>query len=274
MSVIAISAWSHCHGEEIARRVARKLNFRSLGPELLGEVADRWQLPLPKLVAALGKQQTLLGVTPRERRRLLAYLEAAVLEKLAQDKVVTWGLGAHFYVMGVSHVLKVRLVLDWEARVRAMMEEGGMNEAAAAKALKKEDEARARMAHEIYRKQEDDPTLYDLTINLMQIDIEQAVEIVAEAVQHKRFKPMTFSRKLMKDQVLATQVKAELFSRHPDAQVSADGGQVLVTVPAVRRDQEKKISAVRDLARKVKGVASLKVEVVNDFLEEAAESMR
>jgi hypothetical protein len=69
-------------------------------------------------------------------------------------------------------------------------------------------------------------------------------------------------------------VRAELAARHPEAQVAADGGQVLVTVPAAKRDQDKKVAAVRDLAQGVAGVGELKVEVVNDYLEEAAESMR
>jgi cytidylate kinase len=274
MSIIAVSAWSHCRGEEIARGTAERLGYAILGPELLEEVAERWHVAPAKLAAAMGRQHTLLGVTPRERQRLLAYVEAATLDRLAGDQVVTWGLNAHLHVMGVSHVLKTRLVRDGEARVLELAEQSGTAPAAAAKALKKEDDARVKAVGELYRQREDDPTLYDLTINTSQIDVEQAVGIIAETVRHKRFKPMTFSRKIMRDLALAARVRAQLVARHPEAQVASENGHVRVTMPAMKRDQPKKVAALRDLAQEVEGMASLRVELVNDYVEQAAQSMR
>lgn len=274
MSVIAVSAWSHCHGREIAMSAAQRLGYGTLGPELLEEVAERWQVAPAKLAAALGRQHNLLGVTPRERRRLLAYVEAAALDRLTQDQMVTWGLGAHLYVMGVSHVLKARLVRDDQARAAELANQAGLSAAAAAKALRREDEARAKVVGEIYRQREDDPTLYDLTINTAQIEVDQAMGIIAEAVRHKRFRPMTFSRKIMGDLALAARVRAQLALRHPEAQVGAEGGHVRVTLPATRRDQPKKVAALRDLIQDTEGMESLRVELVDDYLEQAARSMR
>lgn len=274
MSVVAVSAWSHCHGQEIASQAAERLGYGTLGPELLEEVAEGWRVAPAKLAAAMGRQQSLLGVTPRERQRLLAYVEAAALARLAQDRVVTWGLGAHLYVMGVSHVLKARLVRDDQARARELASQAGMSPAAAAKALRKDDEARAKMAGEIYRQREDDPTLYDLTINTSQIDVEQAAGIIAETVRHKRFRPMTFSRKIMGDLALAARVRALLVLRHPEAQVASENGHVRVTMPAMKRDQQKKVAALREMAQEIEGMVSLRVELVEDYLEQAAQSMR
>jgi hypothetical protein len=85
---------------------------------------------------------------------------------------------------------------------------------------------------------------------------------------------MTYSTQLLKDKALAAQVRAALVDRHPDAKVSAESGLVKVTVQAVRRDQEKKLLAVRQAAAAVAGVSGVGVELIDDYFQLAAESMR
>ena len=274
MSIIVISAWPYCQGDEIAQGVANRLDYRTLGPELLQQVARESQASPSRLATALGKEAPLLGLPPKERARLLAHLEAAVLAGLGEDKTVTWGLVAHLYITGVSHVLKVRLLRAREERVAGKAAAEGLSRSAAEKALRRQDEARARLAAEVYRKDEADPGLYDLTINLAQIDVDQAVGLIADTAGHKRFKPMTFSRQLLKDKALAAAVRAALVDRHPEALVSAESGLIKVTVQAVRRDQEKKLSAVREAAAAMGGVRSVEVELIEDYFQSAAESMR
>lgn len=274
MSIIVISAWPYCQGDEIAQGVAKKLGYRVLGPELLAPVAQQSRATPGRLATALGKEAPLLGLSPKERSRLLAHLEAAVLAGLGEDKTVTWGLVAHLYLTGVSHVLKVRLLRSWEERAAAKAQAEGLSRSAAEKGLRRQDEARARLAAEVYRKDEADPNLYDLTINLAQIDSPQAVKLIIDLAGHKCFKPMTYSRQLLKDKTLAATVRASLVDRHPEAYVSADSGLVKVTVQAVRRDQEKKIAAVRQAVAAQEGVRAVEVELIEDYFQSAAESMR
>lgn len=274
MSIVVVSAWPYCQGDEIAQEVAKKLNYRALGPELLERVAAGSKVSPGRLAGALGREAALLGPSPKESARLLAHLEAALLGELDEDKAVTWGLMAHLYLTGVSHVLKVRLMRAWEDRVADKAAGEGVSRSVAEKGLRRQDEARARLAAEVYHADESDPGLYDLTINLAQINPEQAVGLVVEAAAHKRFKPMTFSRQALRDKALAAEVRAALVDREPEAKVSAISGLIKVTIQAARRDQEKKLMAVRQAAASVPGVGAVEVEVIEDYFQAAADSMR
>ncbi len=274
MSIILVSAWPYAQGREIAQGVAKRLGYCALGPELLERVARESKASPGRLAIALGREAPLLGISPKERPRLLAHLEAAVLAGLGPDKAVCWGLGAHLYLNGVSHVLKARLLKPWDQRVAAKAQQEGLSRSAAEKGLRRQDEACARLAEEAYRKRETDPDIFDLTINLAQIGQDQAIRLIADTAGHKRFQPMTFSRQLLADKALAAAVRAALVDSLPEAQVNARAGLVKVRVQAVRRDQEKKLALARQLAAAQQGVAALEVEIIPDYFQAAAESMR
>lgn len=274
MSIVVVSACPYCQGQEIARAVAQRMGYGLLGPEMLERVAAECGVSRGRLAGTLGREALLLGPPPKERARLLAHLEAAVLEALGQDRVVTWGLLAHLYLSGVSHVFKARLLRSWDDRVSVKGAAEGIGRAAAEKGLRRQDQARARLAAEVYHQDETDPGLYDLCVNLAQIEAGQAAALIAEAAGHQRFRPMTFSRQLLGDKALAAAVRATLVDHDPEARVSAAGGLVKITVQAVRREQEKKLLAVRQAAAAVPGVEAVEVEVIEDFFRAAAESMR
>ena len=56
------------------------------------------------------------------KEKYLAFFEAAFLEHVRKDNVVYHGLGGHFFLKKVNHVLKVRILADLEDRVRLEME--------------------------------------------------------------------------------------------------------------------------------------------------------
>ena len=59
--------------------------------------------------------------------------------------------------------------------------------------------ARRRWSIDCFGVDKADPALYDLTIKLSQIGLEQAVEIIAAAAGDRAFQPMTYSQKVLHD---------------------------------------------------------------------------
>ena len=53
--------------------------------------------------------------------RYLAYITSAFLEKVHEDNVIYHGLAGQFFLRGVSHVLKVRILADMEDRTALEM---------------------------------------------------------------------------------------------------------------------------------------------------------
>ncbi len=274
MSVIIISAGPYSGGQEIAEGLALRLGYRLVGREVLAQAAQEYGQSEAKLVKALDEAPSLFGMSTKQRRVLLSQLEAAVLERLKADGAVTWGLGAHLYLMGVSHVFKVRVLADPGYRARLMTDREKVGQEQAAKAIAEMDQERARWAQALYKADEGDPALYDLVINLGEIDIERAVGMIAETVQAKKFQPMTFSLKLMEDKALAARVRAALAGEHSDVAVQADGGNVVVRAKALKRDKQKKTIAIKDKAQALPGVRYVEVHLINDIFGQAAQGMK
>ncbi|MBW1780034.1 MAG: cytidylate kinase family protein [Deltaproteobacteria bacterium] len=274
MSIIIISSDSYSIGREIAMRTAEAVDYAFQGREILEKVADTYQIEEAKLVKALDETPSLLGMSTRLRNRYLAYIVEATLGALLKDKVVCQGLAAHLYVLGVSHVLRVRILADAERSPQQSVPEEGVSIKEAHKRLERRNKLRRRWSMDAFDLDETDPSQYDLVISLSQIDRDEAVKIITETVAYRRFNPMTYSIKCLNDLELASRVRAVLLARFPDVRVRARSGTLVVETTALKREKRKRAQAIKEIAGKIPGVEYIEVHVINDIFRRAAESFR
>ncbi len=275
MSIIIISADDRAAEGQIGGRTAEILGYGRLGPELLQEIAAKYGVEEGKLAEALEREPSLLrGMPPKKWYYYLSCIEAEVLERLAADKMVCWSLAAHLYVLGISHALRVRIISDIEQRAAALAEENGISLQRAQKILAKQQRQRVQWCQTAYGQDETDPALYDLVINLGQIDPDEAAATIAKAVGYRKFEPMTYSRKCLANLLLAAKVKTRLLETMSDIHVQSRDGRVVVTTKALKRDKQKKTLAIKELAGSVEGVDFVEVHINNDIFSEAAQSLR
>ncbi len=274
MSVVIVSSDSDDKAREIAEKTAGSLEYSVLNREVLNGAAARHEIPVEKLHGALDEIPSFFGMSSKMRAVYLAYIEEAALAGLSGDKVVCHGLAAHLYVLGVSHVLKVRILADPEEQVRQIISREGASSEKAAKSLRRQESLRRRWSRRAYGRDETDASLYDMVISLTQIDSDEAVKTIAETAGYPRFRPMTYSIKCMKDKELATKVRAMLMSHYPDVRVKADGTTVVVETNALKREKRKRAEKIKEFAGQIPGVDYVEVHVINDLLRQAAESFR
>jgi len=274
MSVIIISSDFYKTGQEIAQSAARVLGYKALDRDILGKVASKAGAPEVKLTQALDEGPTFLGLSSKLCHRYLAYIQEATLSELLKDNVVCHGLAAHLYVLGVSHVLRVRVLTDAEKRVQELVSQGALSVNKAKGFLERQKKERRRWSMEAFHLDETDPSQYDLVISLSQIDSDEAVKIIGETVAYRRFQPMTYSIKCMEDLALASRVRSALLERFPDVRVRANRGTLIVETTALRREKQKRAKAIKELAGELPGVEYVEVHVINDIFRQAAESFR
>jgi cytidylate kinase len=274
MPVIIISSDSYARGAQVAQDTARALKYQCFGREILRTIGEKYRVSEEKLLKALDERPSLLGVGPKTRSLYLAYIEEAVLARLSEDNVVCHGLGAHLYVLGISHVLKVRLLADPQDMIHEITKKKGLSREKAARVLRREEGLRKRWSLNNYRLDETSPSLYDLVINLSSIIPEEAVKMIAETSSHRKFQTMTFSVKCIKDLELASRVRVVLYDHFPDIAVQADGSKIVIETAALPREKEKRAEAIEKLARTIPGVEHVEVHVVTDVIRQAAESFR
>jgi cytidylate kinase len=274
MSVIIISSDSYQTGREIAESTAKALGYGFLGRAILSKVADKYKVPEEKLIQVLEERPSFLSMSSKLRNRYLAYVQESVLSELLKGNLVCQGLAAHLYVLGISHVLRARVLSDVEKRAQQIASEGGISLEKAKKILDAQKKGRRRWSMEAFHLDETDPSQYDLVISLSQIDPGETVKIITETVSYRRFEPMTYSTKCMQDLALASRARAALLDRFPDVRVRANRGTLVVETTALRREKQKRAKAIKELAGEIPGVEYVEVHVINDIFRQAAESFR
>jgi cytidylate kinase len=274
MPVIIISSDAYRTGREIAESAAAVLGYRFLGREILGKAAEKYGISEARLLEALDRSPSFLRKSSKLRKRCMAYIQEATLCELLKDDVVCQGLAAHLYVLGVSHVLRVRILSDAERESGPSAAQRGISLGTVKKLLDREKTAQRRWSMEAFSSDETDPSHYDLVISLSQIDSNEAVKIIRETVGYPRFKPMTYSINCMKDLALSSRVRAVLWEKFPGAGVRADRGTVIIETAALKRDKEKRVKAIKEMAGEIPGVDYVEVHVTNHLFRQAGGALR
>jgi cytidylate kinase len=230
MAVVTISRGSASGGLLLAQRLGEKLGYEIVSREDIIREAARFGASEDNLQEALLKPPGFWDRFRHERRRYLAFVQAALCERVQSDRVIYHGNAGHVLLECVPHVLCIRLIASMSFRIRMVMERQHLSQDEAIRSIRKADRQRRDWTRFLYGKNWLDPLLYDLVINLKTLTVEAAVEIAAEAAQRPEFQPTEESRKSMANLVLTSRVRAALAADERtssvDVTVRADDGVV------------------------------------------------
>ncbi len=230
MSVITISRGSYSRGKEVAEKLAKKLGYECLSREILLEASKQFNIPEIKLIRAIHDSPAILERFTYGKERYVSYVRAALLRHVQHDKVVYHGLAGHFFLQGIPHVFKVRIIADLEDRVAEEMRRENISAEEARTILKKDDDERRRWSLSLYGADPWDPSLYDLVLHLKTLTVDDAVAIIEKAVRLPCCRTTPHSQELLDDLVLGARVQAALMEDFPSALVTARGGEVSISV--------------------------------------------
>ena len=261
MTIITISRGSSSRGKEIAEKVADKLGFECVARATLHEASEEYHIPEVKLVNAIHDAPSILDRFVGGKTRYIAYIHAALTSHLKQGNVVYHGLAGHFFLEGISHVLKVRINADLEHRVAIVMKREKVSHLKAARIIRKDDEERRKWSLSLYGIDQHDSHLYDLVINTHRISVNDAVDTICRLAQTDGFLSTEESQQNMEDLALAAAVRCRLIGLKPDIEVTAEDGVVLVKTAAYPLYQETFEREIRNLAMSVEGVKDVRVEL-------------
>lgn len=268
MSVVTISRGSYSHGKEVAEKVAQRLGYTCIAREVLLEASEQFNVPEAKLLKAIQNAPSVLDRLVYGKEKYIAYIQAALLRHFRRDKVVYHGMAGHFFVKGISHVLKVRIIADLDERIRIVMERDKIGRKEAIKYIEDLDEERRKWSRHLYGIDTWDPSLYDLVVHIRKLTVDDAVDIICHTLQIERFRTTPESQRAMEDLALAAEVKAALAALKPDAEVSSQGGVVLVKVRAHESQEPVIAQEIGEAVRHVPGIRELKVQVMPVILFE------
>lgn len=269
MPVIIIAADSYQEGQKIGKQAAEALGCRYVDRELLGRVSEVCRVPEERLARILDETAPapLGGVFNKRLRQQVGLIQQEVLQRLLEDNVVCHGLCAHLYVLGVSHVIRVRLVSrgqDGEDRP-AVMNDGCIEEDAA--------RFQKQCRYWSLRIEDQDPshlTRYDLVVTLDALDTADVVQELVQAVKDPKFSANTYSRNCLRDLELAARVRVKLMEKFSNVAVEANAATVVVRARLSRRSRNRQIETIKKLVRAMPGVAYVEVHPMGALVPKPA----
>ena len=206
--VIAISREVGAEGNRIGGLVAQRLGYRYVDEEIITTAAEKQGVDRAVIADAEKRKSLMLRVLegigeggmvtatpggatwiPDDASELVrsndfrSLIREAIHETAAQGNVVIVAHGASFALAGRDDLLRVLVTAPREARVQRLVEERGTDEHAAAKELKRSDEARADYIKRFYGVEHERASHYDLVVNTEVLGPDGAADVVVHAAQ-------------------------------------------------------------------------------------------
>lgn len=262
MSIVAISRGTFSGGQALAECLAGRLGCPCLSREVVLDAAASLGVPVEKFVEAMEKPPSFWERLTGERGDYLNYLRAAFYEYARHDNLVYHGYAGHLLIPGVSHVIKIRVIADVEDRVRTAMNRHGLDRKSALARVKQVDRERGEWMRFLFGVDWNDPTLYDVVVNISRLGVDGACDVVLAAAGLDAFRPTAQSRQAVEDLILANRVWITL-AQDPSTEgasvkVVAQNGRVTITGQAISWDIA---DAIQRVASGVDGVTDVKSEV-------------
>jgi cytidylate kinase len=228
MGVITISRGSYSMGKTVAERVAEQLGYDVISRDLLLSTSERFQVPEIRLIRAIHDAPGILSRLSHSKQSYLAYIQAALTERVSRDNVVYHGLAGHLLLWQIPGVLKVRITADLETRVANEVAREGISEREAREILLEDDRQRRKWTQSLHGFDPWDSSLYDLVIRIDRLSVDDAVDFICRAATREGFCTTDKLLQTMKDRALACRIKADLVEAVPAVGVSCEYGNVII----------------------------------------------
>jgi cytidylate kinase len=263
MSIITISRGTFSGGKDLAECLAAELGYPCISREVIVEAGERYGVSEGALSAALVEGPSLLDRLKRDRDRYLAFIRAVLCQHAREGNFIYHGHAGHHLLAGIKHVIRVRVVADTAYRISAAMRQLSMTSRQAEAHIKHVDRQRRKWTRFLYGVSWEDPSNYDVVLNLEYLDIAGACAVVVRLNELEQFQPTPESLRAIEKRALQSLVLAALARDErtcdADFRVRVDDG--VVTVEGVAKLQQA-MECVPEVVAEVEGVTKVINQVV------------
>lgn len=265
MAVITIFSGLYCNGDQVAKKVALRLGYECIGEEFLEEASEVYNVPRDKLMSAMHGPPSVFNRFTHEKERNVAYIKAALAERVKKNNIVYHGLAGHLLPKEITHILRAYIIADYDYRVAMAMDSEEISEREAHRIIRRDDNERLQWTQYLFGLGPRDKSLYDVKIPIHNSSVDGAVEIICNNVRKEALETTPKSQKAMDDFVLATQVNIALAERGHEVEVSCDSGDVTIIINKFVLRLEHLEKKLQKIASAVPGVKSTETRVGPKF---------
>ncbi|MGI9103158.1 MAG: cytidylate kinase family protein [Terriglobales bacterium] len=261
MPIITISRGSFSGGKTLAECLASRLGYRCIDRDDVIQKAAVWGVSQEDLRKAIEEPPAFLGQSQHTKYVYLAFIQAALTEEVRKGNAVYHGLAGHLLLGKGPHVLRTRIIAPMEYRIAKVQERMKCNRREAIAYIHKMDEDRRKWTEFLYGVEWADASLYDMVMNLEQMTLDEACELIAAASQMRSFEFTAEAQQAIQDLATSSAVKAMLAMDPATSdlqfEVTGRSGMVSIKGDIVNPQQAKTVSQV---ARQVSGVKEVHID--------------
>jgi cytidylate kinase len=215
-------------GKAVAEKVADQLGYDVVSRDLLLSASERFHVPEIRLVRAIHDAPGILSRLRHSKQSYLAFIQAALTERVSHDNVVYHGLAGHLLLWQIPGVLKVRITADLETRVANEVEREGISAQEAREIILEDDHQRRKWTQSLHGFDPWDSNLYDLVIRIDRLTVDDAVDFICRTAKREGFRTNDKLLQTMKDLALASRIKTYLVEDFPAVGVKSEYGNVII----------------------------------------------
>jgi cytidylate kinase len=215
-------------GKAVAEKVAEHLGCDVVSRDLLLSASERFRVPEIRLARAIHDAPGILSRLSHGKQSYLAFIQAALTERVKKDNIVYHGLAGHLLLRQIPGVLKVSITADLETRVANEVRREGISAREAREIILEDDNQRRKWTQSLHGLDPWDSSLYDLVIRVDRLSVDDAVDFICRAAMLEGFRTTDKMRRKMEDLALACRIKADLVEEFPAVKVSCEYGNVII----------------------------------------------
>lgn len=258
MQIICISRYSYSYGKELAEKLAAALGYECLAREDITNRATACGIPVGKLETAILKRQFITEELEIETQRFKAFITAELCERARHGGIVYHGRVGHMVMVGVSHILRVRVCANEEDRIQRVIERMNLKYKQAKDYITQVDEDRCSYARFFYNVNCNDPSLFDVIVNTSHLSVDDAVDSLVTLAHLSEFQSTNSSVQKSEDLLLQARCRLalceDLRTRNIKATIRAVDGNVSITYQPAYEKQSELIPQVLEKIKELKSL--------------------
>lgn len=261
MAVITLSQGSYSGGRMLAESVADRLGYRCVHREQVLAKAAEWGVSEHDLQVALEKPPSFFGQSQHTRYRYLAFIQAALTGEVRAGNAIYTGLAGHMLLGKGQHVLRARIVAPMSFRIAMVEYRKGCNRKQAIDYIERVDEERRKWTRFLYNVNWEDPSLYDVVLNLEQMTLVEAGDALCALANSACFQATAETIADLADLAMASAAKARLASdaHTSDLELEVTAKRGAVSIKG-KIDGPRQAHAARSMVEALPGVRSVSVK--------------
>lgn len=234
MAILTLSRQFGSGGKEVGEAVAAALGYDYLDKEKIllhvKEAGGKVQVGDDALDE---RCSTLWERYDRSFKAFAAFVQMAILDCAAKDRVVVMGRGGNLLLKGVPHAFRVRIVAPLESRIARISKRESVDRETAVWLGEKTDRERECFVFSIYGTKLDAPGDYDAVIDTSERPLDEIVSQLIEALAERDHLATPDARRVVEMRAVAAKLKAWLYSNPsfflPTLDVESDGSSIILT---------------------------------------------